>query len=85
MADSLIELGMITPHEMRGPELSPVVSRILQADDTDEADMQLKLETLLAIYKLKRMLFIVLVAVPLLLAVATVVIIVTSRSQIHSN
>jgi hypothetical protein len=47
--------------------------------------MQLKLETLLANYKLKRMLFIVLVAVPLLLAVATVVIIVTSRGQIHSN
>ncbi|UOZ04642.1 hypothetical protein [Amycolatopsis sp. WQ 127309] len=82
MADSLIELGMVTPFEMRGPELGPVVDRILQADDADEADMQLKLETLLAIYKLKRMLFIVLVVVPLLVAVATVVIIVTSRNQI---
>lgn len=83
MTDSLIELGMVTPHEMRGPELSPVLSRILEADDVDEADMQLKLETLLAIYKLKRMLFAVLVAVPLLLAAATFVIIMTTRGQVR--
>ncbi|MFJ1759794.1 hypothetical protein ACIOD2_05715 [Amycolatopsis sp. NPDC088138] len=82
MADSLIELGMVTPFEMRGAELGPVVDRILQADDADEADMQLKLETLLAIYKLKRMLLMALVVVPILLTVATVVIIVTSRGQV---
>ncbi|MEV7096930.1 hypothetical protein AB0M80_29165 [Amycolatopsis sp. NPDC051045] len=66
MADTLAEFGIMTPHETRAtPESTLVVDRILAAEDTDEADLQIKYETLIAIYKVKRLLVWVLVIVPL--------------------
>ncbi|MFJ9783051.1 hypothetical protein ACIRSS_25955 [Amycolatopsis sp. NPDC101161] len=67
MAETLAQLGIMAAHEVRsGTEMDQVVSRILQADDVDEADLQMKYETLVAIYKLKRLLTWTLVVIPLI-------------------
>ncbi|WP_410635498.1 hypothetical protein [Amycolatopsis sp. cmx-4-83] len=68
MAETLAQLGIMAAHEVRaGTEVDQVVGRILQADDADEADLQIKYETLIAVYKLKRLLTWALVIIPLLL------------------
>ncbi|WP_370963870.1 hypothetical protein [Amycolatopsis sp. cg9] len=68
MAETLAQFGIMTAHEVRaGTEMEQVVARILEADDVDEADLQMKYETLVAVYKLKRLLTWTLVVVPLLL------------------
>ncbi|GLY37788.1 hypothetical protein Amsp01_038120 [Amycolatopsis sp. NBRC 101858] len=68
MAETLAQFGIMSAHEVRpGTEMDQVVGRILEADDTDEADLQIKYETLVAIYKLKRLLTWVLVVIPLIL------------------
>ena len=54
MAETLAQLGIMAAHGVRlGTEWDQAVDRILQADDVDEADLQLKYETLVAIYQLK--------------------------------
>ncbi|SEF23846.1 hypothetical protein SAMN05421837_102445 [Amycolatopsis pretoriensis] len=68
MAETLAQLGIMAAHEVRpGTEMDQVVSRILEADDADEADLQMKYETLVAVYKLKRLLTWTLVVIPLIL------------------
>ncbi|NBH10579.1 hypothetical protein [Amycolatopsis sp. SID8362] len=68
MAETLAQFGIMTAHEVRaGTEMEQVVARILEAEDVDEADLQLKYETLVAVYKLKRLLTWALVVIPLLL------------------
>ncbi|MFJ7213188.1 hypothetical protein [Amycolatopsis sp. NPDC098790] len=75
MAETLAQLGIMAAHEVRpGTEMDQVVGRILQADDIDEADLQMKYETLVAIYKLKRLLTWTLVVVPLILTGLGIVI-----------
>jgi hypothetical protein len=74
MADTLAHFGIMTSHESRGNDLNQAVARVLEADDTDEVDLQLKYETLVAIYKVKRLLVWVLVVVPVILVGLSVVL-----------
>jgi hypothetical protein len=75
MADTLAHFGIMTAHDLgSNTDLTQATARILEADDTDEVDLQLKYETLVAIYKVKRLLMWVLVVVPLVLVGLGVVV-----------
>ncbi|MFD9963819.1 hypothetical protein [Amycolatopsis sp. NPDC058986] len=75
MAESLTEFGLLTPAEFRNtPESALVLGRLLAAENPDEVDLQIKLETLATLVRIKRVLIWTLVIVPLLLGGASVVL-----------
>ncbi|MBE8519818.1 hypothetical protein ILP97_20355 [Amycolatopsis sp. H6(2020)] len=81
MAETLAALGIMAAHETKAPDLRVVVERILEAEDADEADLQIKYETLVAIYRVKRLLTWVLVIVPLILVGLGVVLYATASAR----
>jgi hypothetical protein len=75
MAERLTDLGLITPTSWGSNAATNAAnSRLLFADNTDEADLQLKLETLSVLHSIRQLLFIMLVVVPALLVGATAIL-----------
>lgn len=83
MAEQLTEFGIVAPPAFNtNPELNAARFRILTADDADEADLQIKVETLAVLHSIRRILMYTLVVVPVaLVAVAVVIALVMTSSS----
>jgi uncharacterized membrane protein YdbT with pleckstrin-like domain len=82
MPEQLTDFGLYPPTGWaHTPETIAANNRLLLTETTDEADLQLKLEQLVVLHSIRRILIAVLVVVPLVVVVASLLVVLVSLSK----